>query len=76
MLAFLQLLGMFVTDLFRPRRLTANSKRLTATANRPILAADERSLQLDLVRLDRDIPVPTANSKRLTVHTGASEPII
>jgi len=35
---------------------TANSKRLTATANRLILAPDERSLQLDLVRLDRDIP--------------------
>jgi hypothetical protein len=35
---------------------TANSKRLTATANRLILAADERSLQVDLVRVDRDIP--------------------
>jgi len=35
---------------------TTNSKRLTATANRLILAADERSLQVDLVRLDRNIP--------------------
>jgi len=33
---------------------TANSNRLTATANRLILAADERSLQVDLVRLDRN----------------------
>src|SRR6516165_2466108 len=32
---------------------TANLKPLTATANRPILAPDERSLQVDLVRLDR-----------------------
>src|SRR5262249_494294 len=32
---------------------TANPKRLTATANRLILAPDERSLQVDLVRLDR-----------------------
>jgi tRNA pseudouridine-54 N-methylase len=30
--------------------LTANPKRLTATANRLILAPDERSLQVDLVR--------------------------
>jgi hypothetical protein len=30
--------------------------RLTATANRPILAPDERSLQVDLVRLDRTVP--------------------
>jgi hypothetical protein len=29
---------------------TANLKRLTASANRLILAADERSLQVDLVR--------------------------
>jgi hypothetical protein len=35
---------------------TANSKRLTATANRLILAPDERSLQVNLVRLDRNIP--------------------
>jgi len=35
---------------------TANSKRLTATANRLILAPDERSLQVDLVRLDRTVP--------------------
>src|SRR6266446_2225819 len=35
---------------------TANSKRLTATANRSILAADERPLQVDLVRLDRTVP--------------------
>src|SRR5438270_5570424 len=35
---------------------TANPKRLTATANRPILDPDERSLQIDLVRLDRTIP--------------------
>jgi ATP-dependent Lon protease len=35
---------------------TANLKRLTAGANRLILAADERSLQVDLVRLDRNIP--------------------
>jgi hypothetical protein len=34
---------------------TAYSKRLTATANRLILAPDE-SLQVDLVRLDRNIP--------------------
>src|SRR5438128_1063765 len=36
---------------------TANPKRLTATANRLILAPDERSLQIDLVRLDRTVPV-------------------
>jgi len=36
---------------------TANARRLTATANRLILAPDERSLQLDLVRLDRSVPV-------------------
>src|SRR6266478_5402949 len=35
---------------------TANLKRLTASANRLILAPDERSLQVDLVRLDRNIP--------------------
>jgi hypothetical protein len=35
---------------------TANPKQLTATANRLILVADERSLQVDLVRLDRNIP--------------------
>ena len=35
---------------------TANSKRLTATANRLILAPDGRSLQVDLVRLDRTVP--------------------
>jgi len=34
---------------------TANPIRLTA--NRPILAPDERSLQVDLVRLDRSVPV-------------------
>src|SRR6266436_9011986 len=34
---------------------TAKSKRLTATANRLILAADERPLQIDLVRLDRTV---------------------
>ena len=32
-------------------------KGLTATANRLILAADERSLQIDLVRLDRTVQV-------------------
>src|SRR5712672_1662551 len=36
---------------------TANPKRLTAAANRLILAPDERSLQVDLVRLDRTVPV-------------------
>src|SRR4051812_22745893 len=36
---------------------TANLNRLTATANRLILAPDERSLQVDLVRLDRTVPV-------------------
>jgi hypothetical protein len=35
---------------------TANAKRLTATANRLILAPDERSLQVDLVRLDWSVP--------------------
>ena len=45
---------------------TANSKRLTATANRLILAADERSLQVDLVRLDRNIP--TAGCVASLVH--------
>jgi hypothetical protein len=35
---------------------TANPKQLTATANRLIVDADERSLQIDLVRLDRNIP--------------------
>ena len=36
---------------------TANPKWLTATANQLILAPDERSLQVDLVRLDRTVPV-------------------
>src|SRR5262249_51822991 len=36
---------------------TANSKPLTATANRLILAPDERSLQVDLVRPDRTVQV-------------------
>src|SRR5262245_44263390 len=36
---------------------TANPKPLTATANRLILAADEGSLQVDLVRLDRTVQV-------------------
>src|SRR6266478_8602099 len=36
---------------------TANLKRLTAAANRLILAPDERSLQVDLVCLDRTVPV-------------------
>ena len=36
---------------------TANPKRLTAPANRLILAPDERSLQVDLVRLDRTVPI-------------------
>ena len=35
---------------------TANSKRLTATANRLIVAPNERSFQVDLVRLSRNIP--------------------
>jgi hypothetical protein len=35
----------------------ANPRQLTATANRLILAPDERSLQIDLVRLDRTVPV-------------------
>jgi hypothetical protein len=34
----------------------ANPSRLTATANRLILAPDGRSLQVDLVRLDRTVP--------------------
>jgi hypothetical protein len=36
---------------------TANPKRLTATTNRLILAPDERSLQVDLVRPNRTVPV-------------------
>src|SRR5262249_16585661 len=36
---------------------TANPKPLTATANRLILAPDGRSLQVDLVRLDRTVQV-------------------
>jgi hypothetical protein len=35
---------------------TANLKRLTASANRLILAPDERYLQVDLVRLNRNVP--------------------
>ena len=35
---------------------TGNPRRLTATANRLILPPDERSLQVDLVRLDRTVP--------------------
>jgi protein SCO1 len=35
---------------------TANPSRLTATANRLILAPDGRTLQVDLVRLDRTVP--------------------
>jgi hypothetical protein len=34
---------------------TENPKPLTATANRLILAPDERSLQVDLVRLGRTV---------------------
>src|SRR5258705_12790631 len=52
------LLCFFLTLLVSPLRSksrvpTANLKRLTATANRLILVPDERSLQVDLVRLDR-----------------------
>jgi|SRR5215831_5766359 hypothetical protein len=36
---------------------TANPNPLTATANRLILAPDERSLQVDLVHLDRTVQV-------------------
>jgi phosphoribosylpyrophosphate synthetase len=36
---------------------TANPKPLTATANRLILAPDERSWQIDLVRPNRTVPV-------------------
>ena len=36
---------------------TTNSRQLTAIANRLILALDEGSLQIDLVRLDRSVPV-------------------
>src|SRR6266403_5509696 len=53
---------------------TAKSKRLTATANRLILAADERPLQIDLVRLDRTVlaagcvasrdPCPSTSTQR------------
>jgi hypothetical protein len=43
---------------------TANPKRLTATANRLILAPDERSLQVDLVRLDRTLPVAGCIERR------------
>jgi hypothetical protein len=39
---------------------TANLKRLTATANRSILAAHERPLLVDLVRLDRTVPAAAA----------------
>jgi hypothetical protein len=40
--------------------LPQTQRRLTAIANRPIFAPDERSLQIDLVRLD--LTVPTAGS--------------
>jgi hypothetical protein len=36
---------------------TANLRRLTVTADRPILAPDERPLQVDLVCPDRTVPV-------------------
>jgi transcriptional regulator with XRE-family HTH domain len=43
---------------------TANARRLTATANRLILTPDERSLQVDLVRLDRTVPVASCVAGR------------
>src|ERR1700730_9649025 len=48
----------------RPPVPTANPKRLTATANRLILAPDERSLQVDLVRLDRTVPAAGCVGRR------------
>jgi hypothetical protein len=63
------LLCFFLTLLVSPlksksRVPTANPKRLTATANRLILAPDERSLQVDLVRLDRTVPVAGCIGRR------------
>ena len=46
-----------LTSMQTPAVPTANPKRLTATANRLILAPDERSVQVDLVRLDRTVAV-------------------
>src|SRR5215467_11899726 len=46
-----------LTTLVRTPVPTANPKPLTATANRLILAPDGRSLQVDLVRLDRTVQV-------------------
>jgi tetratricopeptide (TPR) repeat protein len=51
---------------------TANPKPLTATANRLILAADERSLQVDLVRLDWTVQVAGCVGSR---DPGPSTPI-
>jgi hypothetical protein len=46
---------------------TAKSKQLTATANRLILAADERCLQVDLVRLGRTVPAAAALEAEILV---------
>ena len=49
-----------LTSMQTPAVPTANPKRLTATANRLILAPDERSVQVDLVRLDRTVAARVA----------------
>ena len=66
MLGLIKLIFGLVLDLFRSRAALAkrswlslpqNQKALTATANRLIVAPDERSLQVDLVRLDQTVQV-------------------
>src|SRR5262244_876679 len=57
------LIAMTPADKRRPVPI-ANPKPLTATANRLILAADERSLQVDLVRLDRTVQVADCAGSR------------
>src|SRR5260221_883187 len=62
---------------------TANSKRLTATANRLMVAPNERSFQVDLVRLDRNIPTagcvasrdpcPSTSTHRAAAQSRAKE---
>ena len=54
---------------------TANPKRLTSTANRLILAPDERSLQVDLVCIDPAVPVAgCAGSRNTCASTSAQRP--
>jgi hypothetical protein len=52
---------------YQPSKTPPHSPRVTATANRLIVAPDERSLQIDLVRLDRTVPVRAALKAEILV---------